>query len=85
MKYDKRGKHPNSLRNLKPRRKGQPSLNPDGRRGKGKVGKVPTVLDDPAWQAYVRKIERDAKWLDRLMRKNIGCSLDQADRMLRKR
>jgi hypothetical protein len=83
VKYDKRGQHPNSLRNLKPRRKGMPSLNPCGRRGKSKG--VVTLLDDPQWLAYVRQVERDAKLLDRAMRRNLGVSLDEAYKVLRKR
>ena len=82
-RFYKWGCHPNSLANLRPRRRGQASLNPYGRRGKPVF--TESILDDPQWQAYVNKCRRDAKWLDRLMRKNIGCSLDQADRMLRKR
>jgi hypothetical protein len=57
-------------------------LNPNGRAGKNALGQW---WVDKKWKAYLNQIERDAKWVDRLMRKHIGCSLDQADRILRKR
>ena len=82
VKYDKRGQHPNSLANLRPRRKGQPSLNPCGRRGKSAVV---TVLDDPQWIAYVRQVERDMKFVDKVFKKQFGVSADQAYDALRKR
>jgi hypothetical protein len=82
VKFYKHGQHPNSLRNLKPRRKGMPSLNPCGRRGKSGVV---TVLDDPQWLAYVRDIERTAKLVDRMFKRHLGCSVDRACEVLQRK
>jgi hypothetical protein len=81
MKY-KRGLHPHSIANLRPQKRGQPSHGPNGRRGKSAVV---TVLDDPQWLAYCRKIERDAKWVDRVFRKQLGCSVDRACEVLKRK
>jgi hypothetical protein len=83
VKFYKPGCHPNSLANLRPRRRGQPSLNPYGRRGKPVL--TESILDDPQWLAYVRSVERDTKMLDRIFRRQLGVSLDQAWNHLRKR
>lgn len=82
MKYDKRGQHPNSLRNLKPRRKGQPSLNPDGRAGKNRLREI---LFGPDWAAYVRQVERDTKMVDKVFRKRFGVTANEAYESLRKK
>jgi hypothetical protein len=81
VKYDKRGRHPNSLRNLKPRRKGQPSLNPNGRAGKNALGQY---WVDKRWLAYVRSVEKDIRFVDRMFRKHLGCSIDRACDVLKR-
>jgi hypothetical protein len=80
-RFYKRGHHPNSLANLRPCKKGQ-HLNPNGRAGKNALGQY---WVDKRWQRYVADIAKAERLLDRAMRKNLGCSLNQAWDRLKKR
>jgi hypothetical protein len=74
-RFYQRGHHPNSVRNLKPRRKGQPSLNPDGRRGQNDLR---SQIFGPEWKAFVRDLEKAERLLDQVMRKDLGITLRRA-------
>ena len=82
MRY-KRGRNPNSLRNLKPQQPGAPSVNPCGRAGKGALTERALMGDD--WMKWKAKVERDTKLVDRIFRKQFGTSLNEAWDHLRKR
>jgi hypothetical protein len=81
VKY-RRGCNPASIANLKPQKRGAPSINPNGRAGKNALGQY---WVDAAWAKYVRQVEKDARFADRLFRKNLGCSLDKACDVLKRK
>src|SRR5579863_362441 len=73
-----RGRHPNSLRNLKPRRKGMPSLNPAGRRGARSLqSELEAIIFSPAWQEFRRQTEETERLLARSVREHLGISLKE--------
>jgi len=73
-----RGCNPNSLRNLKPQRRGEPSHGPFGRRGKGDPrNALELALFGPDWIAWKRDMERTTKLLNRVFKAEFGVTADQ--------
>jgi hypothetical protein len=75
------GRHPNSLKNLKPQRRGAQGKNPWGRAGKNSLqAQLETALYGPSWRRFVRETEKTQKLLEQSFKEQFGISLRAAER-----
>ena len=82
------GRHPNSLRNLKPQRRGQPSRNPWGRAGKPQPGDVCAEMrgfyfNDPWWKKFTKEMERTQRLIIKSLAVRVGAKPKRVERELR--
>jgi hypothetical protein len=78
-----RGHHPHSRANLRPRRKGQPTLNPHGRRGAHSLqSELQELVFGSEWRKIVKQTEKTERLLERSVREHLGISLKELERQM---
>lgn len=81
-RFYRRGKHPNSRKNLKPVKKGE-CRNPAGRGGARTIdNQLKDIFFGGEWKEFLRETRRTHRLLDAAFKKEFGLTVDQMwDRM----